>query len=59
METNKQTKAIKFSCSFSHFAVVYSEIYLPTVLIDTQREIFAEFCSIKPNLDCNYTFPID
>ena len=25
----------------------------------TYREIFSQSCWIKPNLDCNYTFPID
>ena len=23
------------------------------------REILSAFCETKPNLDCNYTFPID
>ena len=28
-------------------------------MLDADREIFSECCSSKPNLDFNYTFPID
>ena len=34
-------------------------LLLLTKLSLAHREINSESCEIKPNLDCNYTFPID
>ena len=43
------------------YMFTYSSIYCIEILekLVQHTEFFSESCWIEPNLDCNYTFPID